>query len=102
MFSSRVCSALLLLFSFFILSTPFQPLYAAINGIWANNGEDKVTQDELRAFKGSNVTNSLWNGSTISLFGAKNEVVSFNLVIEAVGTSAQNVSVSFNTLTGPG
>ena len=32
---------------------------AAISAVWANDGEDKVTQDELRATNGSVVANSL-------------------------------------------
>jgi hypothetical protein len=87
---------------FFMLFVPPQSVSAAISGVWANNGEDKVTREELRAFKGSDVTNSLWNGNSVSLFGAKNEVLGLNLVIEAAGASAQNVSVSFDKLSGPG
>lgn len=77
-----------------------------ITGIWANEGGDKVTQDELRATNGTanrtgQVINRAWNGSTITLSGAMNEVVSFNLVLEAATTAATNVSVSFNSLQGP-
>ena len=74
---------------------------AAISAVWANDGEDKVTQDELRATNGSVVANSLWNGQTIGLFGAKNEVINFNLILEAAATSATNVSVSLSNLIGP-
>lgn len=74
----------------------------AISAFWANNGEDKVTRDELRVARGgAGVSNGVWNGSQISVFGARNEVVSFNVVLEASGNSANNVSVSFDRLTGP-
>ena len=44
--------------------------------VWANDGGDKVTRDELRATGDpSAVGNSVWDGATISLFGARNEVV---------------------------
>ena len=102
MIFSRAYPAFLLVFLFLAFVAPLQPLHAAVSGVWANNGEDKVTRDELRAFSGSDVTNSVWNGKQVSLFGAKNEVISFNLVLEASGAVAQNVSVSFDTLTGPG
>ena len=74
-----------------------------ITGIWANEGGDKVTQDELRVTNNTknltgNVINRAWNGSSIVLAGALNEVVSFNLVLETGGPAATNVSVSFNTL----
>ena len=78
-----------------------------ISAVWANEGGDKVTQDELRATKHTEnltgyVLNSAWNGTTIKLSGAHNEVISFNLVLEAADTTASNVSVRFDTLTGPG
>ncbi len=75
----------------------------AISAIWANDGADKVTQDELRASTSSSaVVNKLWDGSKVSTFGAKNEVVAFNLILEAASQSASLVNVSFNQLTGPG
>ena len=69
-------------------------------------GGDKVSRDELRAtLHTENLTgkiiNRAWNGTTITLSAAHNEVVSFNLVLEAASASASNVSVSFDTLTGP-
>ena len=83
--------------------------------VWANDGGDKVTQDEQRAVTDSaSVVNSVWNGEKIVLFGAQNEVVSFNLVLEmpqgdaissvggrSVSVNADNVTVFFNQLTGP-
>jgi hypothetical protein len=73
----------------------------AIYAVWANDGEDKVTQDELRAYNGTSVTNSLWDGNSISLFGAKNEIVNFNLILEAPTASVTNASVSISDLNGP-
>ena len=72
-----------------------------LSAIWANEGGDKVTRDDLRASKGS-VINSVWNGSKISVSAAKNEVVNFNLVLEAASTSASAVSVKLASLVGPG
>jgi len=70
---------------------------------WANEGGDKVTRDELRATSNPNaVHNSVWDGTTISLSGARNEVVSFNLVLEAPTTGAADVNVSLTSLAGPG
>ena len=80
---------------------------SVITAIWANEGGDKVAQEELRATrhvenKTGTMLNRTWNGTAITLSGAHNEVVSFNLILEAAGVRAQNVSVSFDTLTGPG
>src|SRR4051812_624999 len=76
---------------------------ANITGFWANNGEDKVTRDELRVARQTenltgHVINRTWDGRTINLFGAQNEVVSFNLVLEAAGDTANAVSIFFDTL----
>lgn len=77
---------------------PPQPTGSNITSIWANDGGTKVTKDDQSGAK----INSVWDGKKISLFGAKNEVVSFNLFLDAAGTPAQNVSVSFNKLFGAG
>jgi hypothetical protein len=75
----------------------------SITAVWANEGGDKVTRDELRATgHPSAVTNSVWDGHCIRTFGAKNEVVSFNVVLEAATSKAAKVSVSLTSLTGPG
>jgi hypothetical protein len=74
---------------------------AAITAIWANSGDEKIARDELRAQTASKRTTSrAWNGKTISIFGGRNEVVSFNLILEARG-GASHVGVSFNRLAGP-
>ena len=78
------------------------PLSPGIVAVWANDGGDKVTRDECRATDNpQSVRNRLWDGSRITIFGARNEVVSFNLVLEAGGKPAEGVSVSFDALTGP-
>src|SRR5258708_5012401 len=74
---------------------------AGLSAAWANEGGDKVTQEELRATSSpSSVRNSVWDGTTLKLFGGRNEVVNFNLILEAAG-GASNVSVTFNALNGP-
>lgn len=79
---------------------------ANISGVWANDGGDKVAQDELRLYSHKeNLTgqtiNRVWNGKKITVFGARNETVSFNLTIEAAVSKASRVSVNFNVLSGP-
>ncbi len=91
---------------FFLGMPAFAQTPTNISALWANEGGDKVTQDELRASKGienktGTVKNRVWDGVTINLSGARNESVSFNLVLEAATNAAPGVSVSFDTLTGP-
>ena len=74
-----------------------------LTAIWANNGEDKVTRNEVRATQNpAKVSNSIWDGHKIILFGAQNEVINFNLILEAGKTTADTVSVTFVSLKGPG
>jgi len=84
-------------------SSPLTPLAAGdVAQVWANEGGDKVTRDELRATADPNaVVNSVWDGTTVSLFGARNEVVSFNLVLEAPTTEATDVNVTLTELASP-
>ncbi len=73
-----------------------------ISAVWANEGGDKVTRDELRASQDSeSVKNSVWDGTNMKIFGAKNEVVAFNLVLEAASKDVKSVTLTFNELTGP-
>jgi len=72
---------------------------AQLSAVWANDGGDKVLQDELRAATGR-TTNSVWDGRQVRLFAAHNEIVSFNLVLESA-QGAQDVSVQFRELAGP-
>lgn len=74
----------------------------ALTAVWANDGGEKVAQEELRVRDGGRrVLNSVWNGSKITLFAARNEVVAFNLVMEAANASAAGVTVRLDRLTGP-
>lgn len=72
-----------------------------LTAVWANEGSDKVWQEETRASSGQNVANAVWDGKQISISGAKNEVISFVLLLESTG-GASNVSVDFSDLAGPG
>ena len=93
----------LLLLLLFLLFSKFLPSFAQAElCLWANDGGDKVTKDELRCYKdASKVINTVWDGSKINVFGARNEVVSFNLILEAPSAAANDVAVSFNRLIGP-
>ena len=77
-----------------------------ISAVWANDGGDKVLREERRASGGlavapsGGITNAVWDGARISLAGARNEVVGFNLVIESAA-GAKDVGVVFQRLDGP-
>lgn len=68
-----------------------------VTAVWANSGGDKVTAGELRTVNDCRrVRNRTWNGSQVLLFGAANETVSFNIILEAANHPAEHISVSFD------
>ena len=56
---------------------------AGVAGVWAVGDGEKIERDEkaspLRA------ANAVWDGRTVSLFGARNEIVAFQVIVEADG-----------------
>ncbi|MBI2990164.1 MAG: DUF4091 domain-containing protein [Candidatus Magasanikbacteria bacterium] len=83
---------------------PTLPLsFGSLSAVWANTGEDKVVQEDLRATHDAfSVQNSAWDGAKIKMFGARNEVVNANLILEASTKNADAMSVTFDKLSGPG
>lgn len=62
-----------------------------------------MLQDALvHPLKSGGPGNSVWDGATVRLFGARNEVVAFQLIVEAKHEGAQGVDVVVSDLTaGP-
>lgn len=57
------------------------PANAAVRHLWAVNDGEKIERDDLgNAHKRSN---SAWDGKRIKLFGARNEIIAFQLIVEA-------------------
>jgi hypothetical protein len=83
-----------------LVSIEARPVSAEISAAWVNDGADKVMQHELRAETGR-VENALWDGTTVKLFAARNEIVGCNLVLEAKA-GANGVAVELRELAGPG
>ncbi len=77
------------------------PTYVAttnrVTSIWANDGTDKVTQDEMRETAAAQ-TNHAWDGTKVTITGARNEVVSFSVYLEAEVARAKSVAVTMSDL----
>jgi len=70
--------------------------------VWAHGPGDKVARGEVRAgCDPASVSNSAWDGSKVSLWGSRNEVIEANWVVEAPLTALSNLSVRVTDLTGP-
>ena len=57
-----------------------EPAWAAINRVWAVDDGEKIKRDDITHPLASDPNNLVWNGTTIQLFGAKNEIVAFQLI----------------------
>lgn len=70
---------------------------AAVAAVWAVNDSEKVARDDLaNPNKGGN---SAWDGSHIHLFGARNEVLAFQVIVESGASGIQQLSLSLPALT---
>lgn len=70
--------------------------------VWAVDETEKVRRDDLKHWAKTSDGNHLWDGTTIRIFGARNEVVGCQVILEAAGTGAQEISLSLDSLAGPG
>jgi hypothetical protein len=74
--------------------------WAGVNAVWAVNDGEKVKRDDL--VNSNKPVNSAWDGSRIHLLGARNEMVAFQLIVEADVQGIGSLSVSLPELVGPG
>ena len=88
-----VC-AILAGFGVFFLVVPAQ---SEIKTVWAVNDGEKVERDDLNnPYKTSN---SVWDGKTIHLFAARNEVVAFQVIVEADANGIGSLSAALSDMT---
>jgi len=86
--------ALLLLVAVHLL-LPLSTL-ASIQNVWAVNDGEKVEQDDLTNPNKS--SNSAWDGKKVKIFGARNEVIAFQVIVEADSSPIQKLTVSLPEL----
>ncbi len=70
---------------------------AAISEVWAVNDGEKVKREDLT--NPNKTGNSAWDGQAISVFGARNEIVAFQVILEADAEGASYVDVMLEGLT---
>jgi hypothetical protein len=64
--------------------------------IWAVSDGEKIERDDLNS--PLKRANSLWNGRAVKLFGARNEVIAFQVIVEAGDRGVEALSVSLREL----
>lgn len=73
-----------------------RPAEAGIRRVWAVNDGEKVEKDDRNHPAAAH--NSAWDGRTVRLFGARNEIVAFQLIVEADAQGIDALSVQLPAL----
>jgi len=69
---------------------------AGVRRIWAVNDGEKIERDDMRHPAAAG--NSAWDGRMIHLFGARNEIIAFQLIVEADAKGIDALSVRLPAL----
>ena len=67
--------------------------------IWAVDDGERIRQDDVDYPLADSSDNEVWDGHTIRIFGARNEIVAFQLILENGTAALDNVNVSLDRLT---
>ena len=69
---------------------------ASVRVIWAVNDGEKIERDDLN--NANKAANSTWDGHRIKIFGARNEIIAFQLIVETNEDGVNALSVSLPEL----
>src|SRR5215216_4493787 len=79
----------------------FAPItVGAVRAVWAVNDGEKVERDDLN--NSNKRANSAWDGHKVKLFGARNEIIAFQLIIEADQDGIKRLAVALPQLVRKG
>src|SRR6266513_5314988 len=68
----------------------------SVRHVWAVNDGEKVERDDLD--NPNKTANSAWDGHKIKIFGARNEIIAFQLIVEAGSDGIQQLTVGLREL----
>ncbi|HEY8560340.1 MAG TPA: glycoside hydrolase domain-containing protein [Pyrinomonadaceae bacterium] len=77
-----------------------QSAFAATQSIWAVNDGEKIERDDQN--NRNEKSNSVWDGRKIKIFAARNEIVAFQIVVEADAKGIERLSVRLPELARAG
>lgn len=102
--SKLVLTARVFMFAVFMISCTTSADWAAttdtIARIWAVDDCEKIQQDDLsNPLATDYANNKVWNGNRVNIFGGRNEIVGFQLIIEGGTAGASSVDVGLPNLT---
>src|SRR5436190_7222398 len=68
----------------------------SVRVIWAVNDGEKIERDDLH--NSNKTANSAWDGHRVRIFGARNEIIAFQLIVETDDKGIATLSVSLPEL----
>jgi hypothetical protein len=80
----------------FILVSCGKP--SGIERVWAVDDGEKIKQEDITNPLASDEKNSVWKNNAVNIFGGRNEIVAFQLIIQADASGAKNVNVTVSDL----
>jgi hypothetical protein len=72
---------------------------SGIARIWAVDDGEKIKQEDINNPLAIDDNNRVWNKNSVNIFGGKNEIVAFQLIIQADNKGARGVNVEISDLT---
>ncbi|MBN1294885.1 MAG: DUF4091 domain-containing protein [Candidatus Latescibacteria bacterium] len=81
---------------FLVIFHTAQDLNADISTVWVCNDGEKIEQDDFD--NPNKAGNSAWNGSKAGIFGGRNEVLAFQIIIEAGSRGINSLTVTLSGL----
>jgi hypothetical protein len=69
-----------------------------IKRIWAVDDSEKIRRDDVDNLLANDENNAVWKNNSVNLFGGRNEIVAFQLIIEADTSGAKEVNVVISDL----
>lgn len=71
---------------------------SGIDRIWAVGDGEKIKRDDIQNPLATDKNNTLWKDNTVNLFGARNEIIAFQLIIQADSSGAKGINVNISDL----
>jgi hypothetical protein len=73
-------------------------LVTGVKRIWALDDGEKIKREDIDNPLATNMNNVVWKDTTINIFGARNEIIAFQLIIQSEKNGVQNVNVFISDL----
>jgi hypothetical protein len=75
---------------------------SGIKRVWAIDDGEKIKQEDITNPLATDENNSVWKNNTVNIFGGRNEIVAFQLILQADETGAKDVNVVVSDLVNGG